>query len=117
MFQTPFAEQIRNEARVATMAVGNITSVDQANTILAAGRADLVAFGRPHLADPAFALRAAAWYGADAFAPNPYRPGWEQLKRNTPREKADLVDLKLKAKPKSHRVQQTDGSPLRDAAE
>ncbi|GGH22693.1 bifunctional hydroxylase/oxidoreductase [Alsobacter metallidurans] len=104
MFQTPYAEQIRNEARVATMCVGNITSVDQANTILAAGRSDLVAFGRPHLADPAFALRAAAWYGAEAHPPKPYAPGWDQLKRNTPREKADLTDLKLKAKPKSHRV-------------
>ena len=48
MFQTPFSDQIRNEARVATMCVGNITTADQVNTILAAGRADLVALGRPH---------------------------------------------------------------------
>ena len=53
MFQTPFSDQIRNEARVATMCVGNITTADQVNTILAAGRADLVALGRPHLVDPA----------------------------------------------------------------
>ena len=52
MFQTPFSEQVRNEARVATMCVGNITTSDQVNTILAAGRADLVALGRPHLVDP-----------------------------------------------------------------
>ena len=52
MFQTPFSEQVRNEARVATMCVGNITTSDQINTILAAGRADLVALGRPHLVDP-----------------------------------------------------------------
>ena len=63
MFQTPFSDQIRNEARVATMCVGNITTADQVNTILAAGRADLVALARPHLADPYFTLRAAAWYG------------------------------------------------------
>jgi len=50
---------------VATMCVGNITSADQVNTILAAGRADLVALGRPHLVDPAFTMKAAAWYGAD----------------------------------------------------
>ncbi|MGL5362932.1 MAG: bifunctional salicylyl-CoA 5-hydroxylase/oxidoreductase, partial [Bosea sp. (in: a-proteobacteria)] len=68
MFQTSFAEQIRNEAGVMTMAVGNITTPDQANTILAAGRADLVAFGRPHLADPAFAMKAAAWYGVEDHA-------------------------------------------------
>ena len=65
MFQTPFSEQVRNEARVATMCVGNITTADQVNTILAAGRADLVALGRPHLVDPAFTLKAAAWYGAE----------------------------------------------------
>src|SRR5437899_12505188 len=64
MFQTPFSDQVRNEARVATMCVGNITTADQINTILAAGRADLVALGRPHLVDPAFTLKAAAWYGA-----------------------------------------------------
>ena len=64
MFQTPFSEQVRNEARVATMCVGNITTSDQVNTILAAGRADLVALGRPHLVDPSFTLKAAAWYGA-----------------------------------------------------
>jgi anthraniloyl-CoA monooxygenase len=49
MFQTPFADQIRNETGLATMCVGNITTADQANTILAAGRADLVALARPHL--------------------------------------------------------------------
>ena len=102
MFQTPFSEAIRNEARVATMAVGSITSADQANTILAAGRADLVAFGRPHLADPGFALKAAAWYGAESiFVPKQYQPGKDQLMRNTPREKAELTELRLRAKPKS----------------
>ncbi|MDB5485465.1 MAG: dehydrogenase, partial [Tardiphaga sp.] len=69
MFQTPFSDQVRNEARVATMCVGNITTADQVNTILAAGRADLVALGRPHLVDPSFTLRAAAWYGADIACP------------------------------------------------
>ncbi|MDF2972760.1 MAG: salicylyl-CoA 5-hydroxylase [Microvirga sp.] len=64
MFQTPFSDQVRNEARVATMCVGNITTADQVNTILAAGRADLVALGRPHLVDPFFTMKAAAWYGA-----------------------------------------------------
>ncbi|MDQ4137074.1 MAG: bifunctional salicylyl-CoA 5-hydroxylase/oxidoreductase, partial [Pseudomonadota bacterium] len=63
MFQTPFSDQIRNEARVATMCVGNITTADQVNTILAAGRADLVALARPHLVDPFFTMKAAAWYG------------------------------------------------------
>lgn len=102
MFQTPFSEQVRNEARVATMCVGNITTADQVNTILAAGRADLVALGRPHLVDPAFTLRAAAWYGAeDMFCPPQYMPGREQIFRNSVRERQDFDELKLKARPKT----------------
>ena len=102
MFQTPFAEQVRNEARIATMCVGNITSADQVNTILAAGRADLVALGRPHLIDPAFTLRAAAWYGAEAtFCPPQYLPGKEQIFRNSIRARADFEELRIKAKPKT----------------
>jgi anthraniloyl-CoA monooxygenase len=102
MFQTPFSEQVRNEARVATMCVGNITTADQANTILAAGRADLVALGRPHLVDPSFTMRAAAWYGAsDIACPPQYLPGKEQIFRNSVRERQDLEDLKIKGKPKT----------------
>src|SRR5437899_12918021 len=71
MFQTPFSDQVRNEARVATMCVGNITTADQVNTILSAGRADLVALGRPRRVDPSFTRKAAAWYGADGvFCPS-----------------------------------------------
>lgn len=102
MFQTPFSDQIRNEARVATMCVGNITTADQANTIVASGRADLVALGRPHLSDPSFVLRSAAWYGVDLMQPVQYGPGKDQLLRNTPRERQDLEALKLKAKPTRH---------------
>jgi anthraniloyl-CoA monooxygenase len=102
MFQTPFSDQVRNEARVATMCVGNITTADQVNTILAAGRADLVALGRPHLVDPSFTLKAAAWYGADAvFCPPQYLPGKEQIFRNSVRDRQDFDDLKIKAKPKT----------------
>ncbi|WP_315798906.1 bifunctional salicylyl-CoA 5-hydroxylase/oxidoreductase [Bradyrhizobium sp. SZCCHNRI3043] len=101
MFQTPFSDQVRNEARVATMCVGNITSADQVNTILAAGRADLVALGRPHLVDPAFTMKAAAWYGADMFCPPQYLPGKEQIFRNSVRERQDFEELKIKAKPKT----------------
>jgi len=104
MFQTPFSDRIRNEAEVATMCVGNITTADQVNTIVAAGRADLVALGRPHLADPSFVLRAAAWYGVDTEQPVQYGPGKDQLMRNTPRERQDLEELKLKAKPSRHAV-------------
>jgi len=59
-YQTPFADRIRNRTNVATMAVGSISSWDDVNTIIAAGRADLCALGRPHLFDPAWTLHAAA---------------------------------------------------------
>ena len=82
MFQTPYADRIRNEGGIATMAVGNITEADQVNAILAAGRADLVAIGRPHLADPAWTLHAGAQlrYG-DAPWPVQYLAGKSQLER------------------------------------
>jgi anthraniloyl-CoA monooxygenase len=83
MFQTPFSDRIRNELRIATMAVGNITDADQVNSIIAAGRADLVALARPHLADPYFTLHAAAQLGYDEqHWPEQYLPGREQYLRN-----------------------------------
>lgn len=82
MFQTPYADKIRNEVGIATMAVGNITETDQVNAILAGGRADLVALGRPHLADPFWTLHAAARLGYhDVRWPVQYLPGKEQLER------------------------------------
>jgi hypothetical protein len=83
MFQTPFSDRIRNEAGVATMAVGNIYETDHVNSILAAGRADLCALARPHLADPNWSLRAAAelgWRGQ--MPPVQYLAGFGQLARN-----------------------------------
>lgn len=65
MFQTPFSDLIRNEAHIATMTVGNVQTVDQANTILLAGRADLVVMARPHLFDPYMMIHAAADYDYD----------------------------------------------------
>jgi anthraniloyl-CoA monooxygenase len=103
MYQTPFSDQIRNEGGLATMCVGAITSADQANTIVASGRADLVALARPHLMDPSFTMKAAAWYGAVSIhCPPQYRSGRDQLFRNTERERADLTELRQKARPKSH---------------
>jgi anthraniloyl-CoA monooxygenase len=103
MYQTPFSDQIRNEAGIATMCVGAVTTADQVNTIIAAGRADLVALARPHLADPSFTLKAAAWYGAPAaHCPPQYQSGHAQLYRNSARDREELIELKLKAKPKAH---------------
>jgi anthraniloyl-CoA monooxygenase len=79
MFQVVYAEQVRNEAGIATMAVGNITTADQVNTIVASGRADLCALARPHLADPYFTLHAAAEYGVQGVTwPKPYLSGAQQ---------------------------------------
>jgi anthraniloyl-CoA monooxygenase len=87
MFQTPFADQVRNEGRVTTMAVGNIYESDHVNSILAAGRADLVALARPHLIDPMWTLRAAAGQDYRGVAvPPPYLGGMAQLARNLARE-------------------------------
>jgi anthraniloyl-CoA monooxygenase len=82
MFQTPFSDRIRNEVGVATLAVGNIYEPDHVNSILMAGRADLVCLARPHLADPYWTLHAAADQRHDDVTwPKPYWPGREQLVR------------------------------------
>ena len=95
MFQTPFSDKVRNEAGVATMAVGNIFEPDHANAILAAGRADLVALARPHLIDPMWTLRAAAALDyRDIAVPPPYLNGLTQLARNLKREAEMAAALK-----------------------
>lgn len=87
MFQTPFSDRIRNETGIRTMAVGNIYEADHANSILMAGRADLVAVGRPHLADPYWTLHEGAKIGdRQALWPRPYEAGREQAWRLADRE-------------------------------
>jgi anthraniloyl-CoA monooxygenase len=82
MFQTPFSDRIRNETGMATMAVGNIFEPDHVNSILMAGRADLVCLARPHLADPYWTLHAAAKLGDRGETwPQPYYAGRDQLYR------------------------------------
>ena len=82
MFQTPFSDRIRNERNIPTMAVGNIYEPDHVNSILMAGRADLVCLARPHLANPYWTLHAAAALGdKDEAWPEPYHPGRDQLQR------------------------------------
>ena len=89
LYQTPYSDRLRNEGRVPTIAVGNVTEADQVNSIIAAGRADLVALGRPHLADPQWTLRAAAELGyAGAPWPRQYHLGRLQLEREAERRRA-----------------------------
>ena len=90
MFQTPFSDWVRNEARVPTIAVGNITDLDQINAIITAGRADLVALGRPHLSDPSWTLRAAAQIGwRDQSWPPQYYSAKQQMERLFEREREE----------------------------
>jgi anthraniloyl-CoA monooxygenase len=92
MFQTPFSDRIRNEAGIATMAVGNIYEPDHVNSILMAGRADLCCLARPHLADPYWTLHAAAALGYRGEAwPKPYLAGRDQLHRLATRPDAPAV--------------------------
>ncbi|MGZ5854401.1 MAG: bifunctional salicylyl-CoA 5-hydroxylase/oxidoreductase [Xanthobacteraceae bacterium] len=82
MFQTPFSDKIRNEAGIATLAVGNIYEPDHVNSILMAGRADLVCLARPHLTDPYWTLHAAADFRYEGETwPKPYLSGRDQLYR------------------------------------
>jgi len=89
MYQTPFADRIRNEAGIPTIAVGAISEADHVNSIIAAGRADLCAVARPHLANPSWTLLEAAKIGyMDVQWPKQYRSAKTQLERNLEREKA-----------------------------
>jgi anthraniloyl-CoA monooxygenase len=76
LYQTPFADRIRHEANVPVMTVGGVASVDDVNTIILAGRADLCLLARPHLVDPYWTLNAAIDQGTtDVAWPAQYLSG------------------------------------------
>ncbi len=86
MWQTPYSDLVRNVVGIPTIAVGNIFDADHANSIIAAGRADLCALARPHLADPAWTLRAAAeQHWQEQWWPPQYATARRQLERNLER--------------------------------
>jgi anthraniloyl-CoA monooxygenase len=92
MYQTPFADRIRNEAGIATIAVGAISEADHVNSIISAGRADLCAIARPHLANPAWTLTEAAKIGYTGIAwPKQYESGKSQMEAHFQRERAMQV--------------------------
>jgi anthraniloyl-CoA monooxygenase len=104
MWQTTFADTIRHETGIATMAVGAITTADQVNTILLQGRADLVALARPHLFNPYFTLQAAAHYGYDAqHWPKQYLSGKSQAFRLAEKERVEWLENRRTLKPPSHK--------------
>ncbi|HZQ73100.1 MAG TPA: bifunctional salicylyl-CoA 5-hydroxylase/oxidoreductase [Burkholderiales bacterium] len=118
MYQASYSDWVRNEVGIATMTVGAITTADQVNTLLAAGKADLVALARPHLTNPHFTLQASAWYQhLPQFWPPQYLSGRDQAFRLAARERAELADVRLRARPASHEVKdEKPGAGTRRAA-
>jgi anthraniloyl-CoA monooxygenase len=102
MFQTPFSEQIRIEADIPTLVAGNIFDWDQVNTIVAAGRSDLVALARTHLYNPYFTQQAAAYYGVeDVVWPDQYASAKFAAFKEFERGRTQLEDLRGQSKPDS----------------
>ena len=107
MYQTPFADRIRNEAGIRTIAVGAISEADHANSIIAAGRADLCAVARPHLADPAWTLHEAArLQSRDVDWPLPYLSGRDQLYRELARAQQMAAAAAAAASPAAAREEE-----------
>jgi anthraniloyl-CoA monooxygenase len=89
-YQTPFADRIRSEVRIPTIAVGAISSYDDVNTIVLAGRADLCALARPHIYDPHWTLHAAAEQGVDLGWVPQYQAGSRTPPAGRDRVRAEL---------------------------
>lgn len=104
MYQAPFADQIRNETGAATIVAGNITTADQCNTLIAAGRTDMVALARPIMNEPNFVLNAAAHYGVkQQFWPPQYQSGKFAAELKAGKDNEEERELRLDAKPPNPR--------------
>jgi anthraniloyl-CoA monooxygenase len=100
MFQAPFADQVRNEVGIPTIVAGNITTADQANTLIAAGRTDIVAMGRPIMNDPHLVLGAAAHYGhRGQHWPPQYLSGKGLAEAMADKDNGEMLELRRAAKP------------------
>lgn len=109
MYQTPFAEHIRHEADIPTIAVGAITLPEQINTIVAAGRADLCALARPHLNTPFFTRQAAGQYSVkNQTWPVQYRSGEQQMYREAEKAREKYLELAAKARPNRRHYQRAE---------
>lgn len=100
MFQAPFADHIRNEVGIPVIVAGNITSADQCNTLIAAGRADIIALGRTLMNEPHLVLNAAAHYGVkDQFWPPQYQSGKFAAEMMADKYNQEQLELRSEAKP------------------
>ncbi len=104
MWQVPFADMIRNTIDIPTITAGSITDIDQINTIILSGKADLVALGKPLLLDPYFVRKAQAYEQiAINDVPNQYQKGIENLYSSTISERKQTERMKKALKPKSNK--------------
>lgn len=106
MWQVPYSDEIRNASNVKTITAGEITDIDQINTILLAEKADLIALGKPLLLNPGFVMKAAAYEGVTLNKiPKAYQRSWDSLLKTTQFERMQLERMKQALKPKSHKPQ------------
>lgn len=104
MFQASFSDQIRNEVGISTIVAGNITTADQANTLIAAGRADIIALGRTIMNEPHFVLMAAARYGnTDQYWAPQYLSGKPLTEALAQKDNETMLELRTAAKPPNPR--------------
>ena len=103
MWQTPFSDAIRNSVHIPTITAGYIQDIDQINTILLNGRADLIALGRPLLLDANFVRTAQAYEQFKATTiPNQYLAGISHLYPLKAAERKSVENMKKALKPESH---------------
>jgi anthraniloyl-CoA monooxygenase len=104
MWQTPFSDAVRNTVHIPTITAGYIQDIDQINTIILNGRADLVALGRPLLLDANFVRNAQAYEQFRATdIPNSYKMGISHLYPLKAAERKQAEDMKKALKPKSNK--------------
>jgi len=104
MWQTPFSDLIRNTVHIPTITAGYIQDIDQINTIILNGRADLVALGRPLLLDANFVRNAQAYEQFEAIdIPNQYKMGISHLYPLKAAERKQVESMKKALKPKSNK--------------
>ena len=104
MWQTPFSDLVRNTVHIPTITTGYIQDIDQINTILLNGKADLVALGRPLLADANFVRNAQAYEQFETTdIPNQYKAGNSHLYPLKATERKQVEGMKKALKPKSNK--------------
>jgi len=114
MWQTPFAEFVKQRVDISTIAVGDITLPEQVNMIVAAARADICALARPHLNNPFFTRQAAGHYGVRSVGgnslgwPGQLKSGEYQLYREAEKTNEKALDLATKARPNRRHYQKAE---------